>query len=48
MGLTFECSDTIVRGISLRRGDTLRLHHNMRVDTLPAIEQVGIFFVKKS
>lgn len=46
MGLTFECTDTLLRGAVLQRGDTVRLRHNMRVDTLPAVEQVGIFFIK--
>jgi len=47
MGLTFERTDTLLRGVELGPDDTLRLHHNMRVDTLPAIEQIGVFFVRK-
>lgn len=43
MGLTFERTDTVARGIALSPADTLRLHHNMRLDTLTGIEQVGIF-----
>ncbi|MDE6160291.1 MAG: gliding motility lipoprotein GldH [Muribaculaceae bacterium] len=46
MGLTFECTDTVLRGLTLARGDTLRLHHVMRADTLAAIEQIGLFFVR--
>ena len=46
MGLTFERSDTVVRGIVLGPSDTLCVHHNMRLDTLPGIEQIGIFFIK--
>lgn len=45
MGLTFERTDTLLRGITLGPADTLRLHHNMRADTLRAVEQVGVFFV---
>ncbi|MDE6453088.1 MAG: gliding motility lipoprotein GldH [Muribaculaceae bacterium] len=47
MGLTFEHSDTLLRGLELAPGDTLRLHHCMRVDTLEAIEQVGLFFLTR-
>ena len=46
MGLTFECTDTVLKGLTLARGDTLRLHHAMRTDTLTAIEQLGLFFVR--
>lgn len=47
MGLTFERTDTVLRGITLGPSDTLRLHHNMRIDTVPSIEQIGLFFIRQ-
>lgn len=46
MGLSFERTDTVVRGLRLTPADTLRVHHNMRLDTLPGIEQLGIFVIR--
>lgn len=47
MGLTFERTDTVLRGLTVAPGDTLRIHHNMRLDTLASVEQLGIFFLRR-
>lgn len=47
MGLTFERTDTVLRGLTLAPGDTLRIHHNMRLDTLRSVEQLGVFFLRR-
>lgn len=47
MGLSFERTDTILRGVRLTPADTIRLHHNMRLDTLPGVEQIGIFLLNR-
>ncbi len=46
MGLTYERTDTVLRGVELAPGDTVKLHHLMRVDTVPGIEQIGVFFTE--
>ncbi|MBD5276340.1 MAG: gliding motility lipoprotein GldH [Bacteroides sp.] len=47
MGLTYERTDTVLRGVVLSPADTIRIHHLMRVDTVPGIEQIGIFFIAR-
>lgn len=46
LGLAFERTDTVLRGVTLGPADTLRIHHNMRLDTLCGIEQVGVFVTR--
>lgn len=46
MGLTFERTDTMLRDVVLSPADTLRIHHNMRLDTLRSVEQLGVFFLR--
>ena len=47
MGLTYELTDTILRDITLSPADTILLHHLMRVDTVPGLEQLGLFFITR-
>lgn len=43
-GASFALTDTIHHRFRITRGDTIRLRHIMRIDTLPNIEQVGLVF----
>lgn len=44
IGATRQVTDTLPFPKHLRAGKPLRLRHIMRCDTLPGIEQVGIFY----
>lgn len=46
LGLAFERTDTVLRSVTLGPADTLRIHHDMRLDTLHGIEQVGVFVTR--
>ena len=43
-GVSFQCSDTIVPRHDIRPGDTIRLRHIMRMDTVSGIESIGIAY----
>jgi gliding motility-associated lipoprotein GldH len=45
LGVSFQKSDTLNRNFKLHRDTPIKLRHIMRVDTLSAIEQVGITFI---
>jgi gliding motility-associated lipoprotein GldH len=45
LGVSFQKSDTLSRNFKLHRDTPIKLRHIMRVDTLSAIEQVGITFI---
>lgn len=44
-GASFMISDTLPQIYRISRGDTLRLRHIMRLDTLEEVEQAGISFL---
>lgn len=44
-GVSYMKTDTMPAHIRLVRGDTVRVRHIMRVDTLEDIEQVGVIFI---
>ena len=45
LGLSYQCVDTVLRGIELRDSSRITVRHIMRLETLPNIEQVGVVFI---
>lgn len=45
IGPSLQVVDTIARGVSLRQGQTIRLRHIMRPDSIEGIEQIGITYL---
>lgn len=45
IGPTRQMEATVARAVSVDSGSTVTLRHIMRLDTLPAIEQAGIFII---
>lgn len=45
MGTTLQLTDTLRRHFTISRGDTLMLRHIMRLDTLEAVERVGLILI---
>lgn len=45
LGLSYQCADTVMRGIELRDSSRITVRHIMRVESLPNIEQIGIVFI---
>lgn len=45
VGPTRQMEATVERGVKADSGSTVTLRHIMRLDTLPAIEQAGIFII---
>lgn len=48
IGTDFQVTDTIARGVTLRRPVNISVRHIMRDEVLPEVEQVGISFVEKN
>lgn len=46
-GPSLQVTDTVARGISIRRGQKLRLRHIMRRDIVDGVEQIGITFIPR-
>lgn len=47
IGTDFQVSDTVAKGITLRRPIKIAVRHIMRDEVLENIEQVGVSFVEK-
>lgn len=45
IGPRLQVTDTLARRVTIARGTPVKVRHIMQTDTLPGIEQVGIFFM---
>lgn len=46
LGSTCQLSDTILRGVTVRRTEPVQLRHIMRVDTLRGLQQIGLQIIQ--